>query len=64
MDTRLETTISHYEDLALELNDLRTAMRLNWLRNSVRFDGLDPEHGCYVLLHIVLTGKFDLAGKN
>ena len=34
------------EDRALELGDLQTAIRLNWLRNAVKFDGMSKDrHG-------------------
>jgi hypothetical protein len=56
---RLIDRIGEYEDKALACGDLQSAIRLNWLRNAVRFDGLSYDEGCYQLLALTIGGKFD-----
>jgi len=42
------------EDMALTMGDLDTAIKLNWLRNSIKFDGLDYDTACYKMQAITV----------
>lgn len=46
------------EQRALELGDLSTAIKLNWLLNAVRFDGLDTDSAEFNRQCIVLLGRY------
>jgi hypothetical protein len=50
--------IERDEQRALELGDLKTAINLNWIRNAVRFDGLNADDAEYQRQVIVLVGHF------
>lgn len=54
----LIASISKHEDDALECGDLLTAIKLNWLRNSCKFDGIDYDTACVAYMNITLVGKY------
>ena len=49
--------IERSEDEALQLNDIQTAIRLNWLRNAIG-SGLDYDIAVYKYLEITINGGF------
>ena len=57
MGDKLMEHIMSCEDEALELNDLKTAIHLNWLRNAV-LQGMDPEDAMYKWFQITRCGGF------
>lgn len=54
----LIAAISKHEDKALENGDMLTAIKLNWLRNACRFDGLNYDTACVAYMNITLVGKY------
>ena len=57
MDKTLDR-IERLENKALELGDLKTAIKLNWLYNAVKFDGLDRWQAETLIQNIVINGGF------
>lgn len=49
--------IETYEAQALQLGDLDTAIRLNWLANSAKFDGICMDDVVERLLQMTINGK-------
>jgi hypothetical protein len=62
--TKTLERIGRDEDKALSLGDLKTALRLNWLRNAVRFDGLDNDTAEFNRQCITFNGAFRGELKN
>ena len=54
MADKLIARIEKLEDKALLLGDLKTAIKLNWLRNSLKYDGIDCDTACFKMLEIVV----------
>lgn len=49
--------IERLESKALTLGDLKTAIKLNWLYNAVKFDGLDVWDAEERIQQIVIRGN-------
>lgn len=50
--------IEEYEIQVMKWGDIKTAIKLNWIRNAVRFDSVDPEEAFYQLMAVMIWGKF------
>jgi hypothetical protein len=53
----LLSEIDTSEQQAMTLGDLKTAIRLNWLYNAIKFDGMEYDEACYRWQEITIGGK-------
>ena len=52
--------IERLESKALTLGDLKTAIKLNWLYNAVKFDGMPYDSAILALEWIVKFNKYSI----
>ena len=52
LTSKLET----YENKALELGDVKTAIKLNWIKNAIRYDGMNLGDAVEHMLAVTILG--------
>ena len=55
---RMLKRIEEYEIQAMRWGDIKTAIKLNWIRNAVRFGDMNLESAAYQLMAVTIWGKF------